>query len=220
MPKVSFPLTITSLINPAQPSSERFREDTLVEITLSSVGAGAGVPDELARWGGGALACPWAAQAALAFASFLMMPADRRIVIVDMDGTLADVSHRLHYLNGPTKNWSSFFAFMDDDPPSTVIVDWVKNLPPDYEVVIVTGRPEKFRANTESWLRKYDIPYSRIIMRRSGDHRPDYVVKKELLDQVGQHSVAFVIDDRPTVCEMWRSCGLHVIPITHGPEYK
>src|SRR3569832_126953 len=106
----------------------------------------------------------------------------RNLVIVDMDGTLADVSHRLHFLKGHKKNWKQFFAGMDDNPPSTVIVDWVKNLAPDYDVVIVTGRPEKFRRNTESWLRKHNIPFSRILMRRSGDHRPDYVVKKALLD--------------------------------------
>jgi hypothetical protein len=135
----------------------------------------------------------------------------RKIVIVDMDGTLADVSHRLPHLYGPKKNWEKFFALMDADPPSTVIVDWVKNLSPDYEVVIVTGRPERFN--------KHNVPYSRILMRRSGDHRPDYVVKKELLNQVGQDRVAFVIDDRPTVCDMWRSCGLRVFPITYGPEY-
>jgi hypothetical protein len=136
-----------------------------------------------------------------------------------MDGTLADVTHRLHFLNGPKKNWKSFFAGMDEDPPSNVVVEWVKNLSPDYEVVIVTGRPENFRSNTESWLRKHHIPFSRIIMRRSGDHRPDYVVKKQLLDQIGRDRVAFVIDDRPSVCDMWRSCGLRVFPITHGPEY-
>lgn len=144
---------------------------------------------------------------------------DIKVVIVDMDGTLADVSHRLHFLNGPKKNWKEFFAGMDDDPPSSVIVDWVKKLSPDYEVVIVTGRPEKYRPNTESWLRKYHVPFSRIVMRRHGDHRPDYVVKKDLLDQIGTDRVAFVIDDRPSVCDMWRSCGLRVFPITHGPEY-
>jgi FMN phosphatase YigB (HAD superfamily) len=143
----------------------------------------------------------------------------RKIVIVDMDGTLADVSHRLHFLNGPKKNWKQFFAGMDDDPPSTVVVDWVRNLSPDYEVVIVTGRPDKYHTNTESWLRKHGIEFSRIIMRRSGDHRPDYVVKKELLDEVGRERVAFVIDDRPSVCDMWRALGLRVYQVAIGAEY-
>lgn len=147
------------------------------------------------------------------------MSEPRKIVIVDMDGTLADVSHRLHFLNGPNKNWKQFFAGMDDDPPSAVVVEWVKNLSPDYEVAIVTGRPDKYRLNTEAWLRKHGVEFSRIIMRRSGDHRPDYVVKKDLLDEVGHERVAFVIDDRPSVCDMWRALGLRVYQVAIGAEY-
>lgn len=143
----------------------------------------------------------------------------RKVVIVDMDGTLADVSHRLHHLHGPKKSWKRFFAGMDEDPPSQIVVNWVKNLSPEYEVVIVTGRPENYRANTEEWLKRHDIQYSDIIMRRSGDRRPDYVVKKELLDKVGKDRIAFVIDDRPSVCEMWRNCGLRVFQVAVGEEY-
>ncbi len=144
---------------------------------------------------------------------------DRQVVIVDMDGTLADVSHRLHHLNGPKKNWKKFFALMNEDPPSQVVVDWVRNLPPDYDVVIVTGRPETYRAETEAWLDRHRISYSDIIMRRSGDHRPDYVVKKELLEKVGRDRVAFVIDDRASVCQMWRACGLRTFQVAVGEEY-
>jgi len=32
------------------------------------------------------------------------------IYIFDIDGTLADVSHRLHYITGETKDWDAFFA--------------------------------------------------------------------------------------------------------------
>ena len=35
-----------------------------------------------------------------------------RAVICDIDGTLADVQHRLHHLEGDPKDWDGFFAEM------------------------------------------------------------------------------------------------------------
>ncbi len=148
-----------------------------------------------------------------------MDPSGKPIVIVDMDGTLADVSHRIHHVRSKKKDWPRFFATMNEDPPSQIVVNWVKNLPPDFEVVIVTGRPETYLSDTKAWLARHDIPYSRILMRPTGDHRPDYVVKRELLDHIPRDRVAFVIDDRPSVCEMWRACGLRVFQVAIGEEY-
>lgn len=142
----------------------------------------------------------------------------RKLVLVDMDGTLTDVSHRIHHLKTPRKNWKAFFRGMDVDPPSEGVLRWVRNLEPDYEVVIVTGRPEEFRRTTEEWLARHDVRYAKLLMRSNGDHRPDYVVKKQLLNHVPKNEVAFVIDDRPSVCAMWRDCGLKVYQVSAGIE--
>ena len=136
----------------------------------------------------------------------------RNTVIVDMDGTLADVSHRIHHLEGKKKNWKSFFAHMHKDPPNREILDMVLRLARDHQIVIVSGRPEHYQQVTEDWLKLYDVPYEEIHMRPSGDHRPDHIVKREILDRLlaTGKTINLVIDDRPTVCDMWRSCGLKV----------
>jgi hypothetical protein len=159
------------------------------------------------------------------------------IVLVDMDGTLADVGHRLHHLqhckicgfNGkflhdqghnyqPKKNWPAFFAACDQDAPIEVVAKWVRALPPDYEVWIVSGRPRDLcHDKTVAWLEKHGIPYERLLMRAGGDMRPDDVVKQELLDEwVPKERVKFVIDDRASVCEMWRRNGLTVYQVAEG----
>ena len=38
-------------------------------------------------------------------------------IIVDLDGTVADLSHRLHHINGKHRNWDAFFAGVDKDTP-------------------------------------------------------------------------------------------------------
>jgi NLI interacting factor-like phosphatase len=139
--------------------------------------------------------------------------AERPIVIVDMDGTLADVNHRLHHINGPgRKNWPAFFELMDQDPPNGEVVDMVREYAKDHEILIVTGRPDSYRQRTIDWLHRYGVPFSGIYMRKERDRRPDHVVKKEILDSLGPRKarVALVIDDRPSVCDMWRACGLKV----------
>jgi len=144
----------------------------------------------------------------------------RNTVIVDIDGTLADVQHRLHFIQGPgKKNWNQFFKNAHKDEPVEIVRRWVNNLAPEYTAVLITGRPEDFRNDTEAWLKQHGIRYKKLYMRRSGDHRPDAVVKQELLDRVGRERVAFVIDDRPPVCDMYRKCGLRVFQVSSGETY-
>ena len=146
-----------------------------------------------------------------------MIPGERNVVLVDMDGTLADVGHRLHWIRGRRrKNWKQFFRDMSKDPPNPVILDWVRNLVPEYIIFIVSGRPEEYRETTMAWLQRYEVPFSELHMRRSGDRRPDYIVKRELLDEIGEERVAFVIDDRNSVCDMWRSSNLSCYQVAEG----
>jgi len=142
------------------------------------------------------------------------------IVIVDIDGTLSDVQHRLHFLKGPgKKDWKRFFEHAPSDPLVEIVVRWVKNLAPEYTAILITGRPEDYRRDTEQWLQQHGIGYSRLLMRHAGDRRPDTVVKRELLEQVGRARVAFVIDDRAAVCDMYRECGMRVFQVSSGESY-
>ena len=144
----------------------------------------------------------------------------QNIVIVDIDGTLADVQHRLHFIQGPgKKRWKQFFRDMDGDAPVEIVVRWVNNLSPEYKAILITGRPEEYRHPTEAWLARHGVRHSKLLMRRSGDRRPDTVVKRELLDQVGRERVAFAIEDKPAVCEMYRECGLRVFQVSCGESY-
>ncbi len=141
-------------------------------------------------------------------------------VIVDIDGTLANVQHRLHHLKGPgKKNWKKFFREMSADEPVEIVVKWVNALTPEYRTILITGRPEEYRRETEAWLERHGIQYDKLFMRRDGDHRPDTVVKQELLDRVGRERVAFVIEDRPPVCDMYRRCGMRVFQVSSGESY-
>jgi uncharacterized HAD superfamily protein len=136
------------------------------------------------------------------------------IVIVDLDGTIADVRHRLHFVQGPgKKRWKRFFQAQENDVPVVSLVTRIRELSREHEIVIVTARPLVCRDGTERWLEKHRIPYSRMFMRSDGDHRRDFLVKREILDRIGKEQVALVFEDRPLVCRMYREAGLEVIEI-------
>ncbi len=134
---------------------------------------------------------------------------------------------RPHYIRqaGRRKDWKAFFAAMHRDPPIAEIADWVRQLASDHRIVIMTGRPEQYRRVTIAWLERFAIPWDELYMRPVGDHRPDYIVKREMLNALGEarNRVEFVIDDRPAVCDMWRQAGLKCHQVGTGdgsPDYQ
>ena len=134
------------------------------------------------------------------------------IVLVDIDGTLADVRHRVHHVrDGRKKNWKAFFAGMDRDKPIASTVAWVRTLAQSHDIVIITGRPEEYRARTSVWLQQNGVPFHDLFMRRNGDHRPDYEMKKEALKRWPKKRIMLVIEDRPPVCDMWLEQGVRCV---------
>ena len=143
------------------------------------------------------------------------------IVLVDVDGTLADVRHRLHHIrDGQRKNWKAFFDGMDGDTPIASTVAWVQTLAEHHDIVIITGRPEQYRARTVAWLKKHEIPFVDVFMRRDGDHRPDYEIKKEALQRWPKKRIKLVIEDRPPVCDMWLDQGIRCVLVESDQAYQ
>jgi len=141
------------------------------------------------------------------------------IVIVDIDGTVADVRHRLHHIQGPgRKNWKAFFEAMDRDLPIPAVIERVRTLAKENEIVLVTGRPQTYEARTRAWLEKHDVPFSRLMMRRAGDRRQDYVTKEDLLLELPVDRIILAIDDRVPVCEMYRRHGIEVVEVRSDEE--
>lgn len=138
----------------------------------------------------------------------------RPIVICDVDGTLAN----------NTKCRSPYDeSKVHMDEPYPVIVEWVNALThhelpgvPEYQVIIVSGRSTHCGIPTEHWLSSR-ITYEHLFMRNGGDRRADIIIKKEILDailaKVPKEQIAFVLDDRPSVCRMWKENGLTVYPV-------
>lgn len=133
------------------------------------------------------------------------------LVILDIDGVLADVRHRLHYLAARPKNWEGFFAAAKNDRVLEVGAEFATRAAATHEIVYLTGRPERLRAATQAWLDQQQLPTGRLVMRAEGDRRPSAVVKLHELRRLRREStVELLVDDDPSVIDAARSAGFTV----------
>lgn len=145
-----------------------------------------------------------------------------KIVVCDIDGTVADLSHRLQYAKGDTKDWKKFFSLLSLDTPRSEVYRAANELARENGalLVFVSARPEDYRTETEQWLRDNGMVYNNLIMRRKGDKRQDTDVKSDIYNRyLKQYDIVRVFDDRPSVIRMWREKGLEVEDVGNGEEF-
>ena len=127
-------------------------------------------------------------------------------VLIDIDCTLA-------HMNGKRGAFEWDKVGVDDVDEHVKSI--VNNIPDTTIVIVLSGRDGVCRPETEDWLERHNINYDKLIMRKAGDMRKDTIVKEEIFwrDIADKYNVQFVIDDRPSVCRMWRDIGLKVFQV-------
>ena len=133
---------------------------------------------------------------------------ERPLAFVDIDGVLADVRHRLHFIERRPRDWDGFFAAAVDDPAHPEGIALVATLQADHEIVFLTGRPQRLADDTERWLAQQGVGGHRLVMRPERDRRPAASVKLELLKRLASgRRVAVVVDDDNDVIRTMRDAG-------------
>lgn len=147
-------------------------------------------------------------------------PNTRPLVIFDLDGTLANIEHRLHIIAVRPKRWDRFFRACSNDAPNLPVIELAQTLGvAGWEVWIWSGRSDMVRRETEAWLATHlgiDAP---LRMRRDGDHQADVTLKASWLLELAPSDRArlrFIVDDRASVVAMWRSHGVTCLQCAEG----
>ncbi|WP_411104664.1 hypothetical protein [Streptomyces sp. cmx-4-9] len=148
----------------------------------------------------------------------------RPLAVFDLDNTLADTAHRQHFLERRPRDWTGFFAAAPADPPLARGVALAVQSAADCEVVYLTGRPERCRADTEEWLVRHGLPEGRVWMRGNQDRRPARTTKLEVLGRIARgREVRMLVDDDELVCQAARAAGYTVVQAAwaqEAPELK
>ena len=144
-----------------------------------------------------------------------------KYIVFDIDGVLADCSHRLHYLE--KKNYDKFYSdeeIMKDKPiPYIVAIMGVYDSFNEFcyeedkvHCAIISGRNEKCRKSTVKWLKeKYHIyiDEDQLFLRSENDYRSAHEVKEDLIKKhIGFENILFAFDDDDQVNEMYKKHGV------------
>ena len=142
-----------------------------------------------------------------------------KIIVFDIDGTLANVEHRRPFIATRPKNWPAWNAGIPNDTPHDEIVFLAKTFHErGHTVLLCSGRSDDLAKVTIEQMANFGVTYKGLYMRETGDHRPDSKVKVELLNRIrndyGEPYLWF--DDRQQVVDAIRAEGVRVLQVAPG----
>ena len=169
------------------------------------------------------------------------MMKNKKTIIFDLDGTLADIDVRRSKSLKPNGkiDWDIFAApdsITNWDKPNLPVIKMAQLFKADgFKIVIFSGRNDRGFFATKQWLADNDVPFDLLVLRpdkfksdswpiadgnpATGDMRfmPDDILKKKMLDTfVDINDVFLIVDDRQKVVDMWRDLGLNTFQVAPG----
>lgn len=137
-----------------------------------------------------------------------------KAIILDIDGTVALTNGRSHY------DYSD--VVLTDIPRLNVLtmVDaYASTMGAD--IICVSGREDKCKEYTQSWLDTYYVENTELFMRKTGDDRCDTIVKEEIFwnEIEPYYNVIAAFDDRPRVIRKWKDIGIPLV-VSVQKDYK
>lgn len=147
------------------------------------------------------------------------------LICFDLDGTLANIEHRLDYIRSKPKNWAAFDAGIPNDKVNEPVARVFLSMAAsdfDNEIILASGRNERTRQATEDWLELNGFGhYDKLYMRKANDYRSDDIIKNEIIDEIVSDYGKLPdlwFDDRPRVVKAVRARGIFVFDVYQGEE--
>lgn len=133
-------------------------------------------------------------------------------IIVDLDGTLCNVDHRVHH--AANKDWDAFHSGLSEDTVNESVAMVISNLPHSIKLIACSGRNERYRQLTIDWLSKNDLIFDEILLRPDNNFEPDHILKLKMIVEffdgdieLAKEQVICCLDDRDKVVEAFRDAG-------------
>jgi hypothetical protein len=144
------------------------------------------------------------------------------MIVFDLDGTLALDHHRKEHLLKEPKDWDTYFSLCGNDEPCTPLFPIIRGLYGRETMTLWSGRSEKVRDETLSWMVEHNIlgGFSEIRMRAIDDFTQDDELKRRWLHEWNElhpnDPVTLVFEDRKRVVDMWRAEGIVCCQVAPG----
>jgi hypothetical protein len=149
------------------------------------------------------------------------------LYIFDVDGTIALIEHRKHFLESSDPNkWRYFYAACSEDLPNQPVIKTMELLRQSgADIWFFSGRSDEVRQKTVDWLAKHtsflslDLHEPMLMMRAEGDYTADDDLKRSWFQNMlvdDRKRLVAVFDDRDRVVQMWRSEGVACFQVAPG----
>lgn len=137
-------------------------------------------------------------------------PDNPRAILVDIDGTLAD--------HESVRNVYDYTKVFDDKPHEDIIRSVQLEAASGTKIIIMSGREDSCKEDTLRWLEKHNVPHDGLFMRSSGDSRPDWIIKDDLVRDniMDNYYIDYCLDDRNSVVDHHRQNGYRVRQVRPG----
>lgn len=145
-------------------------------------------------------------------------PVAGRAVVFDLDGVLSDAANRQHYLEGPWRDWDSFFEACGEDPLIDEVARLLELMDSELSVVLLTARPAWVQPQTLAWLNRYRLRWDLLVMRDRGDYGAAREFKRRSVRELKAAGFDLTLsfeDDRRNVA-MFRDEGVPTVYIHSG----
>jgi len=139
---------------------------------------------------------------------------NQKLVLCDIDGTVANNNHRQNLLK-EFKDWDKFFSQLKHDEPIEMVIEAVKQQVESNNLLIfLTGRPEKYREMTQDWLSEYFDEGFSLLMRKDGDLRNKIEIKEEIFyESFERAQIKVCFENDCELIKLWKKLGLNVIDV-------
>ena len=138
------------------------------------------------------------------------------LYIFDLDGTLALIDHRRHFVERERgkQDWDAFFLACDKDEPCSPVIRVMETLRySGADIRVWSGRSDMAKEQTIDWLAHHtsfctwELEPPVLLMRQEKDYTPDDEMKQQWLSELSKEDrdrLVAVFDDRDKVVAMWR----------------
>lgn len=143
--------------------------------------------------------------------------------IFDIDWTLLDISHRLHYIKWDIKDWKSFQLEenVNKDEPISNVVNILKELSKNHWIILLTGRKENLLWITETQMNRLWISYDLLIMKNEKDSNWWAEFKRQVYNEyLKDFNILWVFEDLGTVISMWKEEWVFVFNVAQWDDVE
>ena len=143
-----------------------------------------------------------------------------KYIVVDLDGTTFDDRHRREHIDH--KDWDKYHSRCVDDKPFNDVATAVRMMSGLASILIVTGRPERYRKVTLDALCENDIPFDHLLMRPDDNYTAASFLKIVQLEEFfGSKEkllkeVLFALEDSDYVVKAYREYGITCWQVRNG----